>query len=98
MIGERVVHRLVRCTIHRRGLGLLPTPDGPHHRSVDDYHRLRLVAAVQDGVITAEQCRAHGVSPRQVKTWCRDKRWRRVNRGVYLVDADLYAEPPRRSL
>jgi hypothetical protein len=57
-----------------------------------------MVAAVQDGVITAEQCRAHGLSPQQVKTWCRDKRWRRLNRGVYLVDADLYAEPPRRSL
>ncbi|MGE5831016.1 MAG: type IV toxin-antitoxin system AbiEi family antitoxin domain-containing protein [Micromonosporaceae bacterium] len=62
------------------------------------YYQLRMLAARQHGVVTATQCRALGASPRQVALWCRDKRWLRISRGVYLVDADLHAEVPRRAL
>lgn len=62
------------------------------------YYQLRLLATGQDGVVTIAQCRAAGASPDQVKRWCRDKRWLRISRGVYLVDADLHPEPPRRAL
>jgi Transcriptional regulator, AbiEi antitoxin len=62
------------------------------------YYQLRMLAADQDGVVTVAQCRAAGASPSQVQVWCRDKRWLRISRGVYLVDADVHAEPPRRAL
>lgn len=57
-----------------------------------------MLAARQDGVVTVAQCRAAGARPGQVQVWCRDKRWLRISHGVYLVDADRYAEPSRRAL
>jgi hypothetical protein len=80
-------------------VGLPPTGLGQAAwADVELQYQLRLLASRQDGVVTTAQCRAAGASPSQVTVWCRDKRWLRISRGVYLVDADLHAEPPRRAL
>jgi hypothetical protein len=58
-----------------------------------------MTAAAQHGVVTATQCREAGLTEGRLKTLCRDRRWLRLNEGVYLVDADLLTgDPPRRSL
>ena len=58
-----------------------------------------MVGAAQHNVVTAAQCRESGVTEGQVKTLCRDRRWLRLNEGVYLLDADVVSgDPPRRAL
>jgi hypothetical protein len=58
-----------------------------------------MVAVGQSGVITASQCRAAGLTESQVRTLCRDRRWLRMNEGVYFVDSERYDEvPPRTSV
>jgi hypothetical protein len=52
------------------------------------------IAESQDGLITAAQCRAAGVTVDQVKRLLRQRRWRTVTRGVYLVNSDLLAGEP----
>ena len=48
----------------------------------------------QDDVVTTPSV-GSGVTEGQLKTLCRDRRWLRLNEGVYLVDADLDdGEPP----
>ncbi|NUR72246.1 MAG: DUF559 domain-containing protein [Hamadaea sp.] len=42
-------------------------------------------AETQDGLITAEQCHAAGLSRDQVKRLCRSGEWHRIFRGVYRV-------------
>jgi hypothetical protein len=66
---------------------------------VDPLARIKLVGTAQDDVVTTAQCRQSGVTEGQLKTLCRDRRWLRLNDGVYLIDADHHdGEPPRRSL
>ena len=58
---------------------------------------IRTVGAAQYNVVTAAQCCESGVTEGQVKTLCRDRRWLRLNDGVYLLDADVVSgDPPRR--
>ena len=58
-----------------------------------------MVGAAQYNVVTAAQCRESGVTEGQVKRLCRDRRWLRLNDGVYLLDADVVSgDPPRRAL
>jgi len=58
-----------------------------------------MVAAAQHNVVTAAQCRDAGITDGQLKSLCRDRRWLRLNEGVYLINADeLIGDPPRRSL
>lgn len=59
---------------------------------------IRRIAARQDWVVTAAQCRAVGLSPTQVAAWCRGKTWLRLNRGAYFVDADLRGDPARAAI
>jgi very-short-patch-repair endonuclease len=54
-------------------------------------------ARLQHGVVTAEQCRAAGVTGDLIRSLCRAREWTRLNRGVYLVDADLLDGVPRLS-
>jgi hypothetical protein len=66
---------------------------------VEPLELIRRTAARQHGVVTSRQCQIAGVSPDVIKTLCRDKRWLRLDRAVYLVDADLLADaPPRLSV
>jgi hypothetical protein len=60
---------------------------------------IRTIAASQSGVVTASQCREAGISESRIRTLCRDRRWLRLNEGVYLVDADRHdGEPPRAAI
>lgn len=59
---------------------------------------VRGIAAAQDGVVTIGQCRAAGLADGQLKRLCRERRWLRLNRGVYLVDANWLDDPPRAAL
>jgi hypothetical protein len=88
------------CFIHRIRIGGIgPAFTVGRIADVDPFNVIRMIAAKQHGVITAEQCQAVGVSPDEVKTLCRDKRWLRLNRAIYLVDADLVrGDPPRLSV
>jgi len=65
---------------------------------VDPWDVISRVAARQDGVVTAEQCRQAGVSASDVKRLCRSKEWIRLNRSAYLVRAKPDGDPPRRSV
>lgn len=56
----------------------------------DLLHRARAVAAVQDGLIRAHQVVALGINPVDVRRWCRQGLWFRVQPTVYLVDAFMY--------
>jgi hypothetical protein len=56
---------------------------------------VRGIAASQDGVVAVGQCRAAGITDGQLKRLCRERRWLRLNRGVYFVDADSTEDPPR---
>jgi hypothetical protein len=60
---------------------------------MDVLERALLVASRQDGVIAGWQCRKLEMDPTDIKTLCRSGRWRRIYRGVYLVEADV-VEPP----
>ena len=64
---------------------------------VDALYVIRMAAARQHGVVTADQCRAAGLSGDEVRSLCRAKEWVRLNRGAYLVDADLVDGVPRLS-
>ena len=61
-----------------------------------DLTRIYPIAARQDGVVTAAQCRTHGLRPVDVAILCRSRRWLRLARGVYLVDAT--GPPGRRAV
>jgi hypothetical protein len=65
---------------------------------VVDLTRIYPVAARQDGVVTAAQCRTLGLHPADVATLCRSGRWLRLARGVYLVDAHVVGTPGRRTM
>lgn len=67
-------------------------------RGVSPMQMIRLVADAQEGVVTAGQCRQAGVSPDAVQRLCRSRRWLRLSRGAYLVDAEDLREPPRPAL
>jgi very-short-patch-repair endonuclease len=64
---------------------------------VDALYVLARKAAGQHGVVTADQCRAVGLSGDEVRSLCRSGDWKRLSRGAYLVDADLLDGVPRRS-
>jgi very-short-patch-repair endonuclease len=68
-------------------------PATANHSRMDPSSLIRLVAAGQHGVVTADQCRAAGLSPDQVKAAYRSRRWIRVCDGVYFVDGEA-GEPP----
>jgi hypothetical protein len=57
--------------------------------------KIRVVAADQAGVVTAEQCRNAGIGRYTVQRLCRSRQWLRLSRGAYLVDAEDMREPPR---
>ena len=59
---------------------------------------IRIVAADQQGVVTAEQCRDAGVGRFTVQRLCRSRQWLRLSRGAYLVDAEDIREPPRTAM
>ena len=59
--------------------------------------RLYQIARSQDGVVTAAQVLATGMSRRDVRDLCRAGRWRRLARGTYLLSVGE-GEPPRRAL
>lgn len=66
---------------------------------VDSLYVIRMVALGQSGVVTAAQCREAGFTPGQVRSLCRDRRWLRLNEGVYWVDAEVSeGDPPRAAL
>lgn len=50
------------------------------------------MAAQNRGIVTAAQCRDFGYSPDEIRTRCESGRWRRLCRGVYLVDVELAGE------
>jgi hypothetical protein len=52
----------------------------------------RRIAEANHWLITDEQARAVGLSPAQVSQRVRSRGWRRLMRGVYLVDGDMYAQ------
>ena len=55
------------------------------------------IARTQDGVVTAAQALAAGLTRRDIRDLCRARRWRRLALGAYFVFAgDL--SPPRRAL
>jgi hypothetical protein len=60
----------------------------------EPWHR---VAEQQDGVVTAPQVVRAGLSRADIDVRLRRGEWRRVLRGTYLVDADLYPEPSLRA-
>jgi len=86
--------------VHRRAIA--PSPSRRRwatFESVEPLYVLRMLAATQDGVVTAAQCRDAGLTPQQVKTLCRGRQWQPLNRGVYIVTMSAAgAEPPRRAL
>jgi very-short-patch-repair endonuclease len=64
---------------------------------VDALYVVLSLARFQHGVVTAEQCGAAGVSGDLIRSLCRAGEWIRLNRGVYLVDANLLDGVPRLS-
>lgn len=56
--------------------------------------RLRVIAATQHGVVSVSQARKTGLSNDDVGTRVRRGQFRRLWRGVLLVDAELYEETP----
>ncbi|GAB3151253.1 type IV toxin-antitoxin system AbiEi family antitoxin domain-containing protein [Micromonospora sonneratiae] len=63
---------------------------------MDSMTLIRKIAASQDGTVTLTQANAAGLTVHEVHRLCRSGRWRRLARAGYLVDADRYAEIPRR--
>lgn len=61
------------------------------------FDALHVVAAGQDGVITARQCLDLGLSRNQIATLCRRRHLQRLFWGTYLVNADLVGEPSART-
>lgn len=64
---------------------------------MDEPPLIKSIAASQDGVVTKAQAIGAGLARHEVDTLCRSGRWRRLARGVYLVDADLVDVVPRRA-
>jgi very-short-patch-repair endonuclease len=64
-------------------------------RGMTPLQLIRIVAADQQGVVTAEQCRDAGIGRFTVQRLCRSRQWLRLSRGAYLVDAEDIREPPR---
>jgi hypothetical protein len=64
----------------------------------DAVAKARALAGNQDGVISMRQAMAAGLSFDDVEVLRRRSEWRRVTRGVYIVDAELYDETPRRAV
>jgi hypothetical protein len=64
---------------------------------VDTLYVLLRIAQRQHGVVTAEQCRAAGVSGDEIRSQCRAGEWIRLSRGAYLVDARRFEGVPRLS-
>jgi hypothetical protein len=54
--------------------------------------RLRAWAAAHDGVVSAADVRRFGFTPDDIRVRLRRGEWRSLLDGVYLVDADLYAD------
>ncbi|HCT78402.1 MAG TPA: hypothetical protein DGT23_17860 [Micromonosporaceae bacterium] len=53
-----------------------------------------LLVKTQDGLIAAGQCRDLGISADKVKHWVRERSWRVITRGVYLVDVHMLEAKP----
>jgi len=62
--------------------------------SISPDDRLRAQAASQRGVVSIEQARAAGVTVDDIRTRVRRGEYRRLHRGVLLIDAELYPEVP----
>jgi hypothetical protein len=62
-----------------------------------DNQRWRAAAEAQDGVLTQAQALRSGLSRSDI--WVRQRRgeWRRLLRGAFLIDAELYQEVPDRA-
>jgi hypothetical protein len=60
--------------------------------------RVRAIAGNQDGLVTMRQAIAAGLTSDAAEALLRRGEWRRVTRGVYLIDAELYGEIPRRAV
>jgi hypothetical protein len=58
----------------------------------------RLFSDAQDGVLTAAQALSTGSSRADISTRVRRGEWQRLFRGTFLVDAEMYPEPPARAL
>jgi len=56
------------------------------------------LAVANDGVISVQQALTLGMSRNDIRALVRAGIWRRVTHAVYLVDADLYEEIPRRAV
>jgi hypothetical protein len=56
---------------------------------LDADRRLRILAARQEWVITADQAYAAGLSADDIHVRCRRGEWRSLFHGVYVVDADI---------
>jgi hypothetical protein len=57
-----------------------------------DNAQVRAIAAGQDWLVTAAQAYSCGLSHLDIRSRVRRREWLAVTRGVYLVDADLYAD------
>jgi hypothetical protein len=61
----------------------------------DGIGRVAAIAAEQDGVVTAAQCLAAGVSRDEILQRCRAGQWRGVFRGVYHINGAIADVPLR---
>jgi hypothetical protein len=57
-----------------------------------DTTRPRLLAAQQDWLISASQAMSRGLSRQDIRQLVRRGEWLAVTRGIYVIDADLYAD------
>src|SRR5262245_14442364 len=86
-ILQWVIHRLRRWPFqHPRWSGsirgVLTPYEGP------PLAEILSVASLQQGVVTARQCRGVGLFPDEVRRLCRERRWLRINKGIYFVSAE----------
>jgi hypothetical protein len=65
---------------------------------MDGWDRVLATASRQDGVVAGWQCRRFGLAVADTKRLCRSGRWKRLWRGVYLVDADRFGSPSPRAM
>jgi hypothetical protein len=63
----------------------------------DPLARAGALAVEQDGVVSMRQAHECGLDRDAVEGFLRRGEWRRVTRGVYLTDAQLHDEVPRRA-
>ena len=57
------------------------------HQRQQPSEELRRLAALQDGVLTREQCLAHQLSTKAVNRMISEGHWQRLSRGIYLTGA-----------